>query len=207
MWSQRSRVLWATKGDCNTKFFHSQTAKRYKKNTIRRIRDERNQWHKGPNEIALVLSKYYQDLFSTSIPNHAAKALSHVPPCINDEMNHELTIEFHDWEMTAALKDMTPLKALGPDRMPLLFYKHFWNIVDNDVTKDVLLWLNIDILLEPVNHTFLTLIPKKLNPEHVHEFQPISLCNMLYKFFFKSDYEKVEKSATKYYLETPISFC
>ena len=122
-------------------------------------------------------------------------------------MNHELTTKFHDWEMTAALKDMTPLKALGLDRMPLLFYKHFWNIVDNDVTKDVLLWLNIDILLEPVNHTFLTLIPKKLNPEHVHEFQPISLCNMLYKFFFKSDYEKVEKSATKYYLETPISFC
>ena len=77
-------------------------------------------------------------------------------------MNHELTTKFHDWEMTAALKDMTPLKALGLDRMPLLFYKHFWNIVDNDVTKDVLLWLNIDILLEPVNHTFLTLIPKKI---------------------------------------------
>ena len=107
------------------------------------------------------MSKYYQDLFSISNPNHAAEALSHVPPCINDEINHELTTEFHDWEMTATLKDMTPLKALGPDRMPLLFYKHFWNIVDNDVTKDVLLWLNIDILLEPVNHTFLTLIPKK----------------------------------------------
>jgi len=60
-----------------------------------------------------------------------------------------------------AVKDMAPLKALGPDRMSLLFYQHFWNIVDNDVTKDVLLWLNIGILLESVNHTFLTLIPKK----------------------------------------------
>ena len=191
MRSQRSTILWATKGDSNTKFFHNQTTKRYRKNTIRRIRGERNQWHEGPNEIASILSNYYQDLFSTSNKNHAAEALSHIPPCINDEMNHELTDEFHDWEITAT--DMAPLKAPRPNRMPILFYQHFWNIVDNVVTKDVLLWLNTSILLEPINHTFLTLIPKKGNPEHVHEFRPINLCNVLYKIFSKEIANRLKK--------------
>ena len=47
------------------------------------------------------------------------------------------------------------------------------------------MWLNTGILPEPINHTFLTLIPKKSNPKYVHEFRPISLCNVIYKIFSK----------------------
>ena len=68
-------------------------------------------------------------------------------------------------------------------QMPPLFYQHFWNIIDSNVTQAVLLWLNAGIHLETVNHTFLTLIPKTPNPEHTHKYQPISLCNVLYKIF------------------------
>lgn len=45
----------------------------------------------------------------------------------------------------------------------------------------VLSWLNLGFLPHPVNHTFLTLIPKTFNPEHVHQFRPISLSNVRYK--------------------------
>ena len=83
--------------------------------------------------------------------------------------------------------------------MPPLFYQHFWNIVDSNVTQAVLLWLNAGIHLETVNHTFLTLIPKTTNPEHTHKYQPISLCNVLYKIFFLSTCKQIEKSASKYY--------
>ena len=40
-------------------------------------------------------------------------------------------------------------------------------------------------MLANLNHTFITLIPKVKKPEFVSEFQPISLCNVLYKFFSK----------------------
>ena len=49
----------------------------------------------------------------------------------------------------------------------------------------VLLWLNSGILPSLVNHTFITLIPKVDSPELVTEFQPISLCIVLYKVFSK----------------------
>ena len=83
--------------------------------------------------------------------------------------------------------------------MPPLFYQHFWNIVDSNVTQAVLLWLNTGIHLETINHTFLTLIPKTPNPEHTHKYHPISLCNVLYKIFFLSTCKQIEKSASKYY--------
>ena len=53
------------------------------------------------------------------------------------------------------------------------------------MTLAILSWLNSGILPEPINHTLITLIPKIVNPEHMSEFHPISLCNILYKIYFK----------------------
>ena len=40
MWCQRSRVLWLSKGDNNTTFFHSKATKRVRKNLIKGIKDQ-----------------------------------------------------------------------------------------------------------------------------------------------------------------------
>ena len=80
---------------------------------------------------------------------------------------------------------MAPIKAPGPDGMPPLFFQHFWPMIEGDVTHSVLSWLNSGTLPYPVNHTFITLIPKKKNPSSVSEYRPISLCNVLYKIFSK----------------------
>ena len=88
-------------------------------------------------------------------------------------------------EVSKALQQMAPLKALGPNGMPPLFYQHFWSTVDKDVTSSILSWLNSGTLPHPINHTFITLIAKTDNPKYVHQFRPISLCNVLYKIFSK----------------------
>ena len=49
----------------------------------------------------------------------------------------------------------------------------------------MLCFLNSGSIPNSLNHTFITLIPKKKNPEYVTVFKPISLCNVLYKIFSK----------------------
>ena len=98
-------------------------------------------------------------------------------------MNSTLTENFQAWEVECAIKQMAPLKALGPDGMPPLFFQNYWELVKGDITNTILSFLNSGSLPSPINHTFVTLIPKIKNPERVIEFRPISLCNVLYKIF------------------------
>ena len=89
------------------------------------------------------------------------------------------------WEVQVALKQMTLLKAPGPNGMLLLFYQNYWNLASMDITQSVLSFLNSASLSQHLNHTFITLIPKVNKLELVFEFRPISLCNVLYKIFSK----------------------
>ena len=129
---------------------------------------------------------YYQELFTIANPTLSNATLDLVPYVITSEMNSMLTIDFLECEVELALKQRVPLKAPGPDGMPSLFYQHFWQVVHHDVIGLVISWLNTGILPHLINHTFLTLIPKTKNPEYVHEYRPISLCNVFYKIFPKS---------------------
>lgn len=74
-----------------------------------------------------------------------------------------------------ALKQIALLKVPGLDGIPPLFYQHFWQMVDHDVIKSILSWLNSGTLPHPVNYTFIALIPKIKNPEYVTEYRSINL--------------------------------
>ena len=71
------------------------------------------------------------------------KDLDSLPSIVSDEMNSKLSQEFMEWEEQAALKQMAPFKALGPDSMPSLFYQNYWELVGGDVTKTILSYLNL----------------------------------------------------------------
>lgn len=64
--------------------------------------------------------------------------LESVPSVIIEEMNFFLSRDFDTSEVAAALQQMAPLKALGPDGMPPLFYQHFWGTANQDVTLSIL---------------------------------------------------------------------
>ena len=105
---------------------------------------------------------------------------------ISSNLNNQLEQEFTVWEVQKAIKEMAPLKAPGPNGMPPLFYQHYWNTIGNDVTQSVLHFLNSACLLENLNHTFITLIPKKNSPEYASNFRPISFAMFYIKYFQRS---------------------
>ena len=168
-------------GDKNTKYFHNKATQRCRQNKISGIINLNGVWVTQPDLIANSFTNYYQGLFTSSNPVMEKATLNPIPKLITEEMNALLSQEFMDWEVQIALKQMTLLKAPGPDGMPPLFYQNYWSLVGCDVTKIIFSYLNTATLPHPLNHTFITLIPKIKNPLTVNDFRPISLCKVLYK--------------------------
>ena len=178
MWAQRLRVLWANEGDKNTKYFHSCALKRFRKNSMEGIRDEDGVWRTSQEEMGEVMVNYYKTLFALTEGNVSTSMLDCVPTVIDEEMNASLCHEFEACEVAIALQQMAPLKAPGLDGMPPLFYQHFWSTVNHDVTSSILSWLNLGTIPTPLNHTFITLVPKINSLEYAHR-------NVLYKIYSK----------------------
>ena len=89
MWCQRSRVLWLSKGDSNTAFFHNKVTKRLRKNLIGGIRDGNGAWLTNHDDIGHVMESYYKELFSTTNPNLEVDSLEKIPCMVTDLMNSE----------------------------------------------------------------------------------------------------------------------
>ena len=80
---------------------------------------------------------------------------------------------------------MNGQKAPGPDGLPALFYKRYWNIVGTSVITAVQNFFTLGRLLFEVNNTFLVLIPKNNSSSSVNHYKPIGLCNVVYKTISK----------------------
>lgn len=90
-----------------------------------------------------------------------------------------LLAKFKMEDVESALRQMAPLKALGPDGMPPFCYQSYWSLLRSDVAQSILLYLNLGLIPKALGQSFITLIPKVKNLEFISEFRPISLSNVV----------------------------
>ncbi|GAU51479.1 hypothetical protein TSUD_413680 [Trifolium subterraneum] len=185
-WSQRSRALWLTHGDKNTKFFHQNASQRRRKNKIECIKDPMHQTHTNKEEIERIFVTHFQELFTSQTISNAAETAQVVHNKLDQEMHDYLAMNFTAEEVYLAIKDMKSLAGPGPDGLPTRFYHTYWDIVGNDITKEVLQVLNHGGNPKPFNSTHICLIPKTNNPSYPSDFRPISLCNVTLKIITKT---------------------
>lgn len=121
-------------------------------------------------------------------------------------MNLELTGEYTASEVEVALNQMKSISAPEPDGMPPIFFKHYWNTVSHDVLSATLSILNTGTIPPDINHTFISLIPKTKSPETDKDFQPISLCNIIYKLISKTIANSLKKCLPKLVSESQSAF-
>lgn len=69
--------------------------------------------------------------------------------------------------------------------MLALFYQKYWKIVGEDIIAVVQSFFRGNFLLKAHNHTHIALIPKGGSIATVHNYRPISLCNVFYKTISK----------------------
>ena len=84
--------------------------------------------------------------------------------------------------MEEVIKHLPSDRAPGPDGFTGLFLKRCWSILKDDFMKLVSEFYDGNCNLECLNTSLITLIPKKLNPESVGDFRPISLTNTCLNF-------------------------
>lgn len=76
-------------------------------------------------------------------------------------------------------------KAPSLDGFPIEFFKTFWYILAKDLTLVVEEIKSNGRIFNTFNHTFLILIPKEGHMEHISNYRPIALCNVVYKIIAK----------------------
>ena len=75
LWKQRFKVEWLMCMDRNTTFFHRKTSQRKQVNIIK-IPDDDGNVYKNVEDIGEVLTKYFSNLFTSSLPHGMAEIAS-----------------------------------------------------------------------------------------------------------------------------------
>ena len=120
-WHQKSRNIWYSSGDLNTKFYHALTKQRRAHNRIVGLHDENGNWITGEEGVEKVAVDYFEELFSTIFPSGFDSFLSEVASSITPQMNQRLLRATTKEEVRQTLFMMHPEKAQGPDGMTSLF--------------------------------------------------------------------------------------
>ncbi|CAI9111977.1 OLC1v1012333C1 [Oldenlandia corymbosa var. corymbosa] len=162
-WKQRSRISWLQGGDRNTSYFHNKASHRKTKNFIRRLQAESGEWIEDEEKLHMHIIGHFAGLFTERADYQddiSNLVESHIPRYMIEELEDKFTEE----EIIKVIKDMRPWKAPGPDGVHAGFYQIYWSIVGDDVKKLALDILDGDGDIQALNHTYIVLIPKVLNP-------------------------------------------
>lgn len=146
--------------------------------------------HKYSNTVDIleVFVENYRDLFTSTNPSSEDLVagihglISQFPVFAENRFMEP----FSQDEIKIVIFDMHPTKATGPDGFSAIFYQKFWDVVGDRVSTTCLNILNGNESVATWNDTLISLIPKIVEPSHLKDFCPISLCNFIYKIVAKA---------------------
>lgn len=136
-WRQRSRVLWLQHGDKNTSYFHAIVRGRKAANKFSVIEtcDGTPVYEEG--QIAATIADYYRKLFTSGSGGDPQIVTEAISPCVSDSMNASLIEIPNDMEIREAVFAIHGDKAPDPDGFSANFYQGFWDIVGDEVCRDI----------------------------------------------------------------------
>lgn len=174
-------------GDYNTSFYHTSTLARRKPNRILTLQDSNGVWLTKAADVANHIREGFISLFTfgMEIGYRRPWNIPNWPVQISEEDAVELSCFVSDQEVKDALWSLKPFKALGPNGLHGGFFQRFWLLVGETVTNTVKGAFTNGKIMEHINKTLITLIPKHTRADRLGSFLPISLCNTIYKIITK----------------------
>lgn len=186
VWFQKSREKWIPLGDRNTRFFHTSTIIRRRKNRIEMLRKGDGSWTAGGSEMESLAIAYFKRLYSME---DVEAVVDKLPPDGFEQLTVEEKLSLNRSvsavEVETVVRGMGKYKAPGPDGYQPVFYQRCWDTVGTSVIGFVLEFFATGSLPPETNDVLLVLIAKVSKPESITQFRPISLCNVLFKTITK----------------------
>jgi hypothetical protein len=152
-WSQRSRANWLMQGDRNTAFFHQFASARRKKNQIKRLKNDNDEWVEGTEALKPLIFQYFSNLFLSEVQETEPELLEKIQPKVTSAMNDKLLAPFTAEDVKKAAFSIGDFKAPGPDGLHAIFYKKFWDMCGADITSEILEAMHTGIIPEGWNDT------------------------------------------------------
>jgi len=192
-WQPKSRNSWMKEGDRNTCFFHACTKNRFSVNIITSIKDDAGTIFIGDRDIGRHAQNFFTNIYESNGRLVSTIDFAGFKSTVTKAMNDDLTKEFSDCEIFNAISQIGDDKAPGPDGLTARFYKSYWDIVGQDVIKEVKNYFRTSYMKQSMNHTNLCMIPKITNLVTLSDYRPIALCNFLYKIISKCLVERLKR--------------
>lgn len=184
IYRQKSRETWLLKGDHNSKFFHTSLLVIRRRNKITFIRNGAI-YYTEEREIVDYFIKNFEELFKSNSPRIPLELEGLGEKVVTIEEIENLICIPNEKEVKKAIWNLHPLKSLGPDGYPGIFYRKYWNIIKEKMIKFVQECFKNIAVPRRMNQTLVVLIPKSDHPTNANHFRPISLCKFNYKIVSK----------------------
>ena len=178
--------MWLNYGDANTKYFHLHTIQWCSHSRVYTLKDDTGLWLTGEpllQHITATFKRLFQATSTHKCPSTRCEGqIAYTMPFAENAQS--LTQIPQPAEIFRNLKDLPPLKAPGPNGFHALFFQTNWSNLGASIIQ-VIQEIFEQLSIPPSwGTTNLVLIPKLAHLEMITQFQPISLCNTLYKLVF-----------------------
>lgn len=184
LWYQKSRENWVKFGNRNTKFFHTQTVIRRRRNKVAGLFIN-DIWCNDDDTLKKEAQSFFKNLFQCNSPCHPHCLNLAAIPHISNDLQQTLLEPVSMLEVKNALFSMESYKAPGPDGFQPIFFKTYWHIVFKEVWELVSNAFIYGAIDASIAETLIVPIPKIAEPTSLKDFRPISLCNVLLKIISK----------------------
>jgi hypothetical protein len=133
LWKTKSRELWLTASYLNTRFFHTSTLIRRRRNFIYLLQTPNGGWLSYRTDIGNCFVTNFKHLFTSTNPMFRPELLDLFNPVISDLDNTILCSIPKEPKIFEALLSLGREKASGPDGFTALFYVKYWNCIKSNV--------------------------------------------------------------------------
>ena len=190
-WKKRCTIRYIKLGRENTKFFHAMATERHRRNSIASLTDIDGSTVSSHSRMEGIIWNCFKNRMGVSAGIVMGFDLTALLKPI-DGLDF-VTEPFTKEEVDDIVKHMPIDKAPRPDGINELFFKKCWHIICQDFYDLAVAFHDGTANLENINGSYITLIPKKLVPESVGGYRPISLTGMGLKFLLKMAANRFQK--------------